>query len=219
VKTGYFDKQYIFFGTTKTGQLWQGLVQSNIYYTGKHWRIQSLHDPNYYLENDRQTLPLGRQVWTTGPETILCGETGGFSLSLTFSICFPNQFTCNNGFCIDLKQRCDNLMDCEDKSDELDCQYVVFDSGYLKHLIPTDESGTQPIFINVTLKTFPNIDSVGLQFTADFYLNMRWYDSRLTFHNLVHNLIIVGRPPLDPGFGSHQASLATGEGPETFRST
>lgn len=94
-----------------------------------------------------------------------------------------------------LSSRCNHKIDCSDQSDETDCQYVGFTSGYLKQLIPANEpseddnkeaTDQQFVYINVTIKSFPNIDTVSLQFTASFYLNIRWFGSRLTFHNLVN---------------------------------
>lgn len=35
--------------------------------------------------------------------------------------CSPSMFTCNNGKCIDKSMICDNLNDCGDHSDELNC--------------------------------------------------------------------------------------------------
>lgn len=31
------------------------------------------------------------------------------------------QFTCNNGFCIDARLKCDGVPDCHDSTDEISC--------------------------------------------------------------------------------------------------
>ena len=35
--------------------------------------------------------------------------------------CGEDQFTCNNGMCIDIEKRCNLKTDCQDKSDESSC--------------------------------------------------------------------------------------------------
>ena len=39
----------------------------------------------------------------------------------TPSSCSPSNFTCNNGKCLDRNDRCNNVDDCGDNSDENDC--------------------------------------------------------------------------------------------------
>ena len=39
----------------------------------------------------------------------------------TPSSCSPSDFTCNNGKCLDRNDRCNNVDDCGDNSDENDC--------------------------------------------------------------------------------------------------
>lgn len=36
--------------------------------------------------------------------------------------CMVNEFRCNDGSCIQAAYRCDNVSDCVDKSDELNCR-------------------------------------------------------------------------------------------------
>ena len=40
------------------------------------------------------------------------------------------------------------------------------------------------VFINVTIFALPILSTKELRFTADFYLNLRWYDLRLTLLDL-----------------------------------
>ncbi len=37
------------------------------------------------------------------------------------STCGPNEFSCNDGLCIDVRRRCDGYRDCQDSSDESNC--------------------------------------------------------------------------------------------------
>ena len=59
------------------------------------------------------------------------------------------------------------------------------EQNYAKELIPRDE-GDDPclIYMNASVLAFPFIETVNLKFTADFYLNLRWYDTRIYFRDL-----------------------------------
>ena len=45
-------------------------------------------------------------------------------MNLTLSRCSEDEFTCNDGVCIDSSKRCDLVQDCVDFSDELECTTV-----------------------------------------------------------------------------------------------
>ena len=81
--------------------------------------------------------------------------------------------------------KCDTDFDCQDKSDEYYCDYLRFGESYAKDLIPRDESGKAlVVYMNVSVLAFPKIETIALRFTADFYLNLKWYDLRLDFRDL-----------------------------------
>ena len=69
-------------------------------------------------------VPIGTHKWVTGSENALCGRLEGYMTEMTFSMCYPGKYTCNSGHCIELHQKCDTDIDCEDKSDEQNCQYL-----------------------------------------------------------------------------------------------
>ena len=137
-------------------------------------------------EGDLSSLiPIGSYSWKTGSKNSWCSKPEGFTTDLTFSQCFPNKYTCDSGYCIPLHQRCNTELNCEDKSDENNCKYMIFGQDYSNRQLPIDESGEPCIvYINASVLAFPKIDTLNLKFTADFYLNLRWYDLRLDFQDL-----------------------------------
>ncbi len=62
---------------------------------------------------------------------------------MTLSNCYPNQYTCDSGDCIDLAKRCDTVTDCKDKSDEVNCYYVQFSSDYAVESTPKAKTRTE----------------------------------------------------------------------------
>ena len=81
--------------------------------------------------------------------------------------------------------KCNTEIDCEDKSDEHNCDYLKLGANYAKELIPRDDAGDAClIYMNASVLAFPFIETVNLKFTADFFLNLRWYDLRIDFRDL-----------------------------------
>ena len=169
----------------------RGVQQSHIYYDSEteKWVLQSLKNPNRTLETVLRlpdNIPVGTYEWKTAAEYALCGKNLGYEASLTLSECFPGKYTCDSGHCAELYQRCNTEINCKDKSDEDKCSFLSWDGiAYEKVALPIDQSG-EPIivYMNATILSLPNIDTIGLKYTVDFYLNLRWADGRLNFQNL-----------------------------------
>ena len=65
--------------------------------------------------------------------------------------CNPqNQFTCDNGQCIQIDKRCDKKSDCHDKSDENKCwQIKINEDRYLKSDAPESPAGQKTLEVGV----------------------------------------------------------------------
>ena len=87
--------------------------------------------------------------------------------------------------CLHCSSKCDTHLDCQDETDENDCDYLKMPKNYAKELIPgTVEGKSIQVKMNLSFLAFPVIDTAGLKFTVDFYLQMSWHDNRLTFRDL-----------------------------------
>ena len=71
-------------------------------------------------------------------------------------------------FSVDLIQVCDGLVDCADKTDEIDCKMFKLDQTYLKSVPPlipisnTTKSGFYvPLDLNVNIESVLDINEVG----------------------------------------------------------
>ena len=82
------------------------------------------------------SLTLGRHNWTIKGDTG-CSEDGKeYTVELKMSGCQESNFTCNNGQCVSMHQRCDQLPNCRDKSDEESCNILVLEKSYNKNVPP-----------------------------------------------------------------------------------
>ena len=68
------------------------------------------------------------------------------------SSCSEVEFTCGNGACIDIDARCDNINDCDDRSDEADCTRLTDDETYQKFIVPPPNDGKDKLEVKVSVK-------------------------------------------------------------------
>ena len=63
--------------------------------------------------------------------------------------------------------------------------FLCLGDDYIAEILPVGAHG-EPcmIYINASILAFPFIDTINLKFTADFYLNLRWYDLRMDLMDL-----------------------------------
>ena len=100
--------------------------------------------------------------------------------------CNDAEFTCSNAFCVNMSARCDGKMDCEDRSDEAECEALVMPIGYNKFLVPPLNANSKTLILNFTLDIQGLIEvnemKQYVQTKISYYLT--WFDSHLTYNNL-----------------------------------
>jgi len=100
-----------------------------------------------------------------------------------------SQFTCHNGICIDLNERCNGIADCIDGTDEENCDILSFDDKSYKSYYPpgidTENSNeTLPINVTFLIYAIEQLMEIEMRFKTKLTLALEWKDNRLTYYNL-----------------------------------
>ena len=174
----------------------RGIMRSHIFFkctienecTDGNWFLQSLVKPEFMLELTNDDFPMGRHKWKLAEGDSFCEHEIGNSIQLTLSQCYPGKFTCDSGQCIPLEERCNIELNCEDETDESNCDGIKIGNEYAKEKVPVSVTAEPTIiYINVSILALPIISTKDVKFSADFYLNLRWHDLRLDVWDLSHD--------------------------------
>lgn len=188
-----FDFNYYLVTDEKnTIKYYEGYKASNIIKTDNSWVFSSKRDggTNARIEtkfhNDEEFFPVGRLNWNMYEPR--CGINTEKMVQLSMSKCkFGDEFTCDSGNCIAIDKRCNQVLDCDDESDENECKLVEIPATYRKVQPPVQLNTSMPlkIFAFIEIVSIDVIDTLNMHIGLTLNLHMEWKDSRLTFANLI----------------------------------
>ena len=106
--------------------------------------------------------------------------------------CLESEFTCDDGQCVSMGDRCNQIVDCRDNSDEKDCSLLVKEESYNKKVAPFSVSvlDSKPqvvqanINVSITVMNIIEIREVDHIITLKFSIILEWYEHRAVYHNL-----------------------------------
>lgn len=105
--------------------------------------------------------------------------------------CDPNnQYTCDDGTCIMMDQRCDGVTDCREDdhggSDEHGCDILTIDEvSYRKADAPISSRGKKVnVTVNLHINKLDDFETIDMTYRIRFEITLRWTDPRLTFIHL-----------------------------------
>ena len=129
----------------------------------KHWKLSSAISSNIsgLSHADHNTFLLGKHRWSIkGDSGCNSGEYTGH-LKLT-GCNTTGQFTCDDGQCVSMEQRCNQLPECRDYSDEKNCSVLVLSEGYNKNVPPIFvDNGTKKkvnVYVSIDLSKVVDIN-------------------------------------------------------------
>ena len=136
------------------------------------------------FNNQNNFYPIGRHEWKIANE--YCDFSKNDIKKIGLSTCKPDQFMCNDGECIPIEKRCDDLYNCFDRSDESNCNLLKIPEGYRQQFFPPPSENVNHLLIDVYFNVFRiiSVDSINNAFTIEFFVHFLWKDSRLTYQNL-----------------------------------
>merc|ERR1712223_53703 len=122
-----------------------------------------------------------------------CGKGRPYTNMLKLTGCAEDEFTCDDGQCIKMERRCDQVTgkvpNCRDESDEEGCQLIVFKNNYNKNIPPignTKDGSAIPAFvsISITLMKVVEIEEVDHSIHLQFQISLTWKENPVTYQNL-----------------------------------
>ena len=135
---------------------------------------------------------LGKHKWTVTGDVYECHEGQPYTTYLKLSGCNPiGEFTCNDGQCVAMEKRCDQVPNCRDQSDERGCQLMITKEGYNKNIPPitvkSSDQSTVPVRLSISIDLLQIIDMEEQDHKIDlqFQITLEWREnSRVVFQNL-----------------------------------
>ena len=156
--------------------------------TGNHWKLtDAKSDVTAISQSSKVSYVLGKHNWTVSNDG--CNKGQPYDAVLKLTGCKEEEFTCNDGQCVRMGRRCNQIPDCRDESDEKGCQLLILKDGYNKNIPPIKISsvgGSVPanVSISIVLMKVVDIDEVDNSVHLQFQISLKWRENRAKYQNL-----------------------------------
>ena len=189
--------------TTFRGTSFIGGMATDIFWGMSGWTIgNSVFNVTATSTASYNSYALGMNEWYVVGDDKNCYKGENYTIKLKLSGCQDGEFTCNDGQCISMEQRCDQLPDCEDESDERGCQLLKLKDGYNKMVPPIRMALDRtmiPVTVNVSivLEKIVEIEEENHAVQFQFEIIMEWKDNRVSYENLKKDTSLNALPLVD----------------------
>ena len=135
------------------------------------------------------SILLGKHLWQISNDSKSCNRGEPYSIFLKLTGCEDWEFTCNDGQCINMEKRCDQISQCKDKSDEIGCSLISMDKNYNKHIPPFSENEQAKVNVSMSFLSINGISEIFLTIEIKYTISLEWYETdRMIYHNLKEKL-------------------------------
>ena len=158
------------------------------------WQIETQQSKNTTAISEAPftSFALGSHNWTISNDNKTCSTKGeSYSRHLKLTGCREGEFTCSDGQCIKMDERCDQIIHCKDNSDEKNCVLLLFkeEESYNKKVAPftiNKDKVKDPVKVNVSTSLMNVLAISERDHTIDLKLGitLKWYEYRVRYHNL-----------------------------------
>jgi hypothetical protein len=137
----------------------------------------------------KTSYAFGKHKWTVTGDVIDCHKGEPYTTYFKLSGCGGKGFTCDDGQCVTMEERCNQITNCEDESDEVDCKLVILKENYNKKVPPIvategNQFNSTKIWISISLLKIVRMEEV--QHKIDFQIGiiLEWKENRVSYNNL-----------------------------------
>ena len=179
----------------------RGLRGTQISLVGDKWEARTTEGTkSRKILAPKSSHLLGRYEWLVENDAHTCNTNHTTFLKMT--TCLDQEFTCWTGDCISLEQRCDQVSDCDDQSDEKDCEIVVLPDSYQKSVPPLTRLKTKgdkhfspvEVRVNLTVMDVVAIRETENEIQIKLRTNITWTEVRATYKNLKDQALLNTLP-------------------------
>ena len=156
------------------------------------WFIrQELSGVEAWTDASHMSYALGKQTWTVQDDNAECRENAYmpiYQVEMKLTGCEEGEFTCDDGQCVKMAQRCNQLTNCRDKSDERGCKILILDQSYNKRIPPITpasliKDSVKPVTVSIslTLLQVVAIEEEEHAIELQFEITLEWKENRATY--------------------------------------
>jgi hypothetical protein len=100
--------------------------------------------------------------------------------------CNADEYGCFDGECIPLEFRCNEIRECADESDEVNCNLLTIQDNLYRQEYPPIARGKTitPVEANITVTYIDELNENDMRMSLKILVKLMWFDTRLKFYNL-----------------------------------